>query len=93
MVQTNKEEGITQTLARFSASLTYEDLPPEVVDWAKYLCLDFAGVTLNGSTTPSAKAVVQAIEAIERPGPSVGGPSPPWVAHRARVLRVCKRAV
>lgn len=77
MVQTNKDDGITQTLARFSASLTYEDLPPEVVDWAKYLCLDFAGVTLNGSTTPSAKAVVQAIEGIERPGPSpiIGTPS------------------
>ena len=70
MVQTNKDGAITQTLAKFSADLTYEDLPPEVVDWAKYLCLDFAGVTLNGSTTPSAKAVVQAIEGIERPGPS-----------------------
>ena len=70
MVQTNKDEGITRALARFSADLTYEDLPPDVVDWAKYLCLDFAGVTLNGSTTPSGKAVVQAIEGVERPGPS-----------------------
>ena len=70
MVRTNKEEGITEALARFSANLTYEDLPPDVVEWAKYLCLDFAGVTLNGSTTPSAKSVVRAIESIERPGPS-----------------------
>ncbi len=70
MVRTNKEEGITEALARFSADLTYEDLPPDVVEWAKYLCLDFAGVTLNGSTTPSAKSVVRAIESIERPGPS-----------------------
>ena len=77
MVRTNKETAITQSLAKFSADLTYEDLPPEVVDWAKYLCLDFAGVTLNGSTTPSAKSVVRAIEGIQRPGQSViiGTPS------------------
>ena len=62
--------GITRTLAKFCAELTYEDLSPEVVDWAKYLCLDFAGVTLNGSTTPSARTVVEAIESVQRPGPS-----------------------
>ena len=70
MVRTNKDEGITRILARWSADLTYEDLPPEVVDRAKYLCLDFAGVTLNGSTTPSARTVADAIEGIGRPGPS-----------------------
>ncbi len=62
--------GITKTLADFSSGMTYEDLSPKVVDWAKYLCLDFAGVTLNGSTTDSAKAVVEAIERVKRPGPS-----------------------
>ena len=70
MVQNNNESGITQTLARFAANVTYEELPPEAVDWAKYLCLDFAGVTLNGSTTDSAKAVVQALESVGRSGPS-----------------------
>ena len=77
MIQTNKADGITKALAKFSAELTYEDLPPDVVDWAKYLCLDFAGVTLNGSTTESARTVVQAIESIGRPGPSsiIGTPS------------------
>lgn len=70
MVRTTKDEGITETLARFSADLTYEDLTPESVDWAKYLCLDFAGVTLCGSTTPSAKTVVETIEGVQRPGPS-----------------------
>ncbi len=35
----NGEEGqITRALAEFSANLEYEDLSPEVVDWAKYLC-------------------------------------------------------
>ena len=71
MVQGANDGNITQALAQFSAELTFEDLSPEVVDWAKYLCLDFAGVTLRGSTTPSAEAVVRAIEQIGRPGPSV----------------------
>ena len=66
MVKNNKSNAedvqITRTLANFAADLEYEDLSPEVVDWAKYLCLDFAGVTLNGSMTDSAKAVVQACE-------------------------------
>ena len=66
-----KELGITQSLAQFAADLTYEDLPPEAVDRAKYLCLDFAAVALNGSTTPSAKAVVRAIERTGRTGTSV----------------------
>ena len=70
MAATNQPDGITKALSRFSSELTFEDLPSEVVDWAKYLCLDFAGVTLNGSTTPSAKAVVGAIEGIGRAGPS-----------------------
>ena len=76
MVRTNQDEGITKALAKFAADLSYEDLTPEAVDWAKYLCLDFAGVTLSGSTTTSAKAVVEALEGIQRPGPSaiVGTP-------------------
>ncbi|MEE3005525.1 MAG: MmgE/PrpD family protein [Chloroflexota bacterium] len=74
MVKNNKSNAedvqITRTLANFAADLEYEDLSPEVVDWAKYLCLDFAGVTLNGSMTDSAKAVVQAFEGVDRSGPS-----------------------
>jgi 2-methylcitrate dehydratase PrpD len=70
MVSKN-EYGITETLAKFAAGLTYEDLSPEVVDWFKYLCLDFAGVTLNGSTTDSARTVVKAVEEVGRSGPSV----------------------
>jgi len=70
MVRNNKETGITQTLAAFASNVNYEDLSPDVVDWAKYLCLDFAGVTLNGSTTDSAKTVVKALEDVGRSGPS-----------------------
>ena len=63
--------GITRRLAQFTADLSYEELSSEVVDRAKYLCLDFAGVTLNGSMTDSARAVVKAIEGLNRPGPSI----------------------
>ena len=71
MVQTNYETGITRRLAEFASGLNYEDLSPAVVDWAKYLCLDFAGVTLNGSTTASARAVTASLRELGRPGPSV----------------------
>ena len=64
MVKNNKSNAedvqITRTLANFAADLEYEGLSPEVIDWAKFLCLAFAGVTLNGSMTDSAKEVVQA---------------------------------
>ncbi|MBI2935860.1 MAG: MmgE/PrpD family protein [Chloroflexi bacterium] len=69
-MKVTKEVGITRALAEFTADLSYEDLSPEVVDRAKYFCLDFAAVALNGSTTASAKAVVRAIERVGRPGPS-----------------------
>jgi len=65
-----KEGHITRALGDFAANLDYEDLSPEVVDWAKYLCLDFAGLTLNGSTTGSVKAVVDALEGVGRSSPS-----------------------
>ena len=76
MVQTNSETGITRALGNFARELEYEDLSPDAVDWAKYLCLDFAAVTLNGSTTDSAQAVVDALQRLDRPGPSaiVGTP-------------------
>ena len=76
MIQTNNETGITRALGNFARELEYEDLSPEVIDWAKYLCLDFAAVTLNGSTTDSARAVVDALQKLGRPGPSavVGTP-------------------
>jgi len=70
MVRNNNETGITQILAKFASNVNYEDLPPDVVDRAKYFCLDFAGVTLNGSTTDSAKAVVRALDDVGRSGPS-----------------------
>ncbi len=76
MVQTNSETGITLALGYFAQSLEYEDLQPDVIDGAKYLCLDFAGVTLNDSTTDSERAAVDALQRLGRSGPSavVGTP-------------------
>ena len=40
MVQNNNETGMTRALGSFAQALEYEDLSPEVIDWARYLCLD-----------------------------------------------------
>jgi 2-methylcitrate dehydratase PrpD len=43
-------QGATATLARFAISLTYEDLPAEVVDLLKRMLLDTLGTTLAANT-------------------------------------------
>jgi len=45
--------GATKALASFCHSLSYEQLPPEVIDKAKYLALDFLAVAARGSLTKS----------------------------------------
>ena len=54
-------EGITRRLARFYTELDYEDLSPEVVDLAKYFCLDYLSVAIRGSITPSAATMTAAL--------------------------------
>ena len=44
--------GLTTTLASFYSGLGYEDLSPQVVDRAKYFCLDYLGVAIRGSPHP-----------------------------------------
>jgi len=44
-------------LAKRITALRYEDLPPEAVEWAKVGILDTVGVTLAGSSDPSATIV------------------------------------
>ena len=55
------QDGITRRLARFYSELDYEHLPPEVVDLAKYFCLDYLAVAIRGSITPSASTMVNAL--------------------------------
>lgn len=48
MSQENTHEGVTRALARFSATLRYEDLPPGIVHEVKRLLLDTVGCGLGG---------------------------------------------
>ncbi len=56
-------------LAKRINALHYDDLPAAAVHWAKVGILDTVGVTLAGSTDPSARIVAQSIGA--SPGPSL----------------------
>jgi 2-methylcitrate dehydratase PrpD len=49
----------TRDLARFGASLRYEDLPPEVVERIKSSILDSLGCCLFGSTLPWTRKVAE----------------------------------
>ena len=63
--------GLTKTLAKFYAALDYESLPPQVVDRAKYFCLDYLSVELRGSRTPSSLTMQRAVKALSANGSSV----------------------
>ena len=63
--------GLTTTLASFYSGLGYEDLSPQVVDRAKYFCLDYLGVAIRGSLTPSSKAIHGALKTFSPNGDSV----------------------
>jgi len=59
--------GFALELGRRITALTYNDLPPEAIHWAKVGILDTVGVTLAGSSDPSATLVAGVL--------SSGGPS------------------
>ena len=71
MVATEGGDGLTRKLANFYSTLGYEDLSPDVVDIAKYLCLDYLGVAMRGSTTASSLAMQRAVTTLSRNGQSV----------------------
>ena len=52
---------ISRELARWTAALSYEDLPAEVVDLAKGVTLHCIGSVLLGSQTPAAKQAVRLV--------------------------------
>ncbi len=59
--------GITETLARYATSLTYEQLPAEVIEKAKQHVLDLLGIALRAAvdadSTPSVRAAVRDLAA------------------------------
>ncbi len=56
----------TRKLVDFCSNLTYKDFPTEVIDKAKYLALDFVGVTARGSLVDSSSVIYDVIEEIGR---------------------------
>ena len=44
-----ENDGLTEQLVDYTLGLTYESIPPEVVDRTKQFFLDFLGVALGGS--------------------------------------------
>ena len=52
---------LAHELARRSAALRFEDLPPQAVHWAKVGILDTVGVTVAGSAEPCAQILGRAI--------------------------------
>lgn len=50
-----------KTLAEYAANTQFEDLPPEVIEQAKYLILDTIGCALGGSKTELGRVVTETI--------------------------------
>ena len=60
---------VTQDLADWAYSLTFEDLPKNVVDGVKYLALNAASCSIPGVTTPGSRAVLRFVKDLEYAGP------------------------
>ncbi len=58
-------DSIARTFARWAANLTYEDLPPVVVDKIKSLILLHLTAAVIGAQRPQAKEIIHAIKAEE----------------------------
>lgn len=62
------EAGPARSLARFSARLRFEDIPPAVLERAKLLILDALGVGLASNAFPFAEAALAGARALGEPG-------------------------
>ena len=71
MSGTQNGEGLTQTLADFYAGLDYESLSPEIIDRAKYFCLDYLGVAIRGALTPSSETMNRVVKSLSHDGGTV----------------------
>ena len=71
MVSTEPRDGLTHVLANFYATLDYENLSPQIVDRAKYFCLDYLSVAVRGSQTPSSAAMQRTVKTLSRDGDSI----------------------
>ena len=59
---------LTRQLAAFCHGLDFHQLPPDVVDRAKYFFLDYLGVAVRGSLSESSQPVYRLAAGLETPG-------------------------
>ncbi len=64
-------EGATVTQARFASALTFDRLPPEVVERAKTCVLDTLGCCLFGSTQPSVRKLTAMVAGEDSGGSAI----------------------
>ncbi len=67
----------TQTLSRFTRQLSYEDIPPEVIERAKMIVLQTLGVSLAAKNVPGSRKAIEMARAANG-GP--GGTTTGWVS-------------
>jgi 2-methylcitrate dehydratase PrpD len=74
--------GVTETLARFASTLSYEDIPPDAIRIAKEVTLDCLGVALAGSVDRVGRLVKRVVRQMGgRPEATVVGS--PWKTSAA----------
>ena len=66
------EGGFAHALAARSAALTWADLPPSALHWAKVGIIDTLGVTLAGSREPAARLCANSLDLGEGPSLLLG---------------------
>ena len=65
------QSGLTRRLAKAYCELDFEHLSPQVVERAKYLCLDHLGLALRGATTESSVSIQDLLRYVSPSGPAV----------------------
>src|ERR1044072_7162360 len=80
----------TATLAAYVADLKFADIPPEVLERAKVLTLDFLGSTIrarrDAESTPSLLKMLEALALDGKGGSTVFGDSKTWTPAVAALL-------
>src|SRR6185437_16103919 len=81
----------TETLAGYVAELKFEDIPPEVLERAKVLTLDFLGSAIrarrDAESTPSLLKMVEALALDGRGDSTVFGDNKTWTPAIAALQR------
>lgn len=71
-VEPQRIAGLAHELGSRTAALTWEDLPPQALRWAKVGLIDTLGVTLAGSREPAAALCAQSLDLANGPSLLLG---------------------